>query len=79
MSTILYVGTFSSDDPTRATLPFVLSPGAFEAGHRAEIALLGEAVYLMKDYVIDQIHGVGFPPLKEILPAVIDHSVPIYV
>ena len=31
------------------------------------------------DLVVDQIHGVGFPPLKEILPAVIDHSVPIYV
>ena len=49
MSTILYTGSFGSDDPTRATLPFIAALGAVEASHQAQITLLGEATYLMKD------------------------------
>ena len=53
--------------------------GAVEAGHQAEIVLLGEATYLMKDYIVEQIDGVGWPPLQELLPQVIDHGIPIHV
>jgi len=52
MATVLYISTFGSDDPTRATLPFVSALGALEAGHKAQIALVGEATYLMKDYSV---------------------------
>ena len=79
MSTILYTSTWGSDDPTRATMPFLLALGAVEAGHQAEIALLGEATYLMKDYIVEQIDGVGWPPLQGLLPQVIDHGIPIHV
>jgi predicted peroxiredoxin len=79
MATILYVSTAGSDDPTRATIPFVAAMGAVEAGHQPQIALVGEATYIMKDYIADQIHGVGWPPLKELLQKAIDHSIPIYV
>jgi hypothetical protein len=40
MATILYTSTWGTDDPTRATLPFLSALGAVEAGHQAEIALL---------------------------------------
>ncbi len=79
MSTILYVSTWGSDDSTRATMPFLGALGAVEAGHQAEIVLLGEATYLMKDYIVEQIDGVGWPPLQELLPQVIDHGIPIHV
>jgi predicted peroxiredoxin len=79
MATILYISTFGSDDPTRATLPFVSALGALEAGHKAQIALAGEATYLMKDYVADQVHGVGWAPLKELLQKTIAQGVPIHV
>ena len=79
MATILASGTFGSDDPTRATLPFLTALGAVEAGHKAEISLIGEAVYLMKDSVADQIDGVGWPPFKDLLPQVIEHEIPIYI
>lgn len=79
MATILYTSSWGSDDPTRATIPFVAALGALEAGHQPRIALLGEATYLMKDVVADQIHGVGWPPLKELLAKVHEHAVPIYV
>ncbi|MAG37160.1 MAG: hypothetical protein CL878_13080 [Dehalococcoidia bacterium] len=79
MATILYTSTHGSDDPTRASIPFVAALGAIEAGHEAQIALLGEATYLLKDHIADQIDGVGWPPLKETLPKIIAHGVPIRV
>jgi uncharacterized protein involved in oxidation of intracellular sulfur len=79
MATILYVSTFGSDDPTRATLPFVTALGAIEAGHKPQIMLAGEAVYLMKSYIAEQVHGVGWPALNELFQKVIAYAVPIYV
>ena len=51
MATILYVSTFGSDDPTRATLSFVAALGALDAGHKPQVFLAGEATYLMKDHI----------------------------
>ena len=79
MSTILYTSSFGSDDPTRATLPFVAALGAVEAGHEPQIALLGEATYLMNATIAEQVKGVGFPPLGELLSKVIEHGIPVYV
>ena len=42
----LYIGSFGSEDPTRAGLTFVMAKGAKEAGHDVEIALQGDAVVL---------------------------------
>ena len=79
MATILYSSTYGTDDPTRATLPFLGALGAVEAGHQAQILLQGEATFLVKDYLAAQIHGVGWPPLIELLAKVADQGVPIYV
>jgi len=79
MATILYLSTYGSDDPTRATLPFVAALGAVEAGHKTQILLAGEAVYLMKSYIVEHMHGVGWPPLKELFQKAIDNGIPFYV
>ena len=79
MATILYTSTYGTDDPTRATLPFLGALGALEAGHQAQIILQGEATFLLKDYLVEQIHGVGWPPLSDILAKVIDQNIPIYI
>ena len=79
MATILYSSTYGTDDPTRATLPFLGALGALEAGHQAQILLQGEAAHLMKNYHAAQIHGVGWPPLTELLAKVIDQNIPIHV
>jgi uncharacterized protein involved in oxidation of intracellular sulfur len=79
MTTILYFGTSGSDDPTRATLPFLGALGAVEAGHQAQIVLMGEAVYLMKDAVAEAVHGVGWPPLKELLAKAVAQGISIHV
>jgi predicted peroxiredoxin len=65
MAKILYIGTAGSDDPTRASFPFVMARGALEAGHQPTITLAGEAVYLLKDEVAAATQGVGWPLVSE--------------
>jgi predicted peroxiredoxin len=79
MATILYSSTHGSDDPTRATIPFVMALGAVEAGHQAQIALIGEAAYLAKDIIVENVHGVGWPPLKELVAQAAEKGVRVFV
>ncbi len=79
MARILYIGTHGTNDPTDATFPFLLAKGAIDAGHQPSIVLMGEAALLIKDHIAQQIHGVGLPPLKELMEALVGHEVPITV
>lgn len=79
MGKLLMIGTHATDDPTKATMPFVVASGALDRGHEPGIALMGEAAYIMKDTVADAIHGVGFPKLTDLMQKMVDHQVPIYV
>ena len=78
MANILAVALHASDDPTMATLPFVTAVGAIGADKPCTIALVGEAVSLVKDAVAKNIHGVGFPPLTELIAKIKD-KVPVFV
>lgn len=79
MAKILITSTYGSDDPTRATLPFLSAQAFLDKGHEVGIALMGEGTYLMKDSIADQIDGVGWPPLKEILPKLITDGLSFYI
>lgn len=79
MAKLLFAGTASSDDPTRAALPFLGAKGALESGHEAEVFLMGEAVYLMKTEVADACNPVGWPNVGEVLREVAGNGVPVYV
>ena len=79
MARELFIGTNGSDDPTKATFPFLMANGAVEAGHEPAIILMGDAVVLMNDAVVDSVHGVGLPPLKDLFAKAIEHKVPIVV
>jgi predicted peroxiredoxin len=79
MAKILYLGTAGSDDPTRAGFPFNFAMGALDAGHQPEIFLAGEAVYLMKDAILDAVKPVAMPPVKEMLDEIVAQRVPIYI
>ena len=79
MAKLLYSGTHSTDDPTRASFPFISANGAKEAGHDPLITLLGDAVYVMKDSVRDSMHPVGFPPLSEIMAVTVANQTPLYI
>lgn len=79
MAKILYVATHGSEDPTRAGMPFHMANGAAEAGIQAEIALAGDATFLMKDYVVDSLMPVGMPSLRELFNKAVQHQTPISV
>ena len=79
MAKELFIGLHGSEDPTKASFPFVMAGGALEAGHEPAIVLLGDSVVLMRDAVAESVQGVGFPPLKEVMAQVFEAKVPIYI
>jgi len=79
MAKILAVATHATDDPTKSTLAFVTAAGALGAGKEVAIALLGEGAYLLKESIANSVHGVGFPPLPELIEKVVKANVPVYV
>ena len=79
MARILSVATHATDDPTKSTLAFVTAVGALGAGKEVAIALVGEAVYLVKEAVAKSVHGVGLSPLPELIDTVVKANVPVYV
>ncbi len=79
MASELFIGSHGSEDPTKATFPFLMATGALDAGHETAIVLMGDAVVLMSDAVLESVQGVGFPPLKELVTKVFENRVPIRV
>jgi predicted peroxiredoxin len=56
-----------------------MAKGAIEAGHETGIILMGEAAPLIKDSIAAQVHGVGIPPLKELMDFLVAREVRITV
>jgi predicted peroxiredoxin len=56
-----------------------MAAGALDAGHETAIVLVGDSVVLMNDTVAESVHGVGLPPLKELMDKVVAAKVPIYI
>ena len=79
MAKLLYIGTHGTNDPTNATFPFLMAKGAIDAGHETGIILQGEAATLIKDSIAAQVHGVGIPPLKELMDFLVARKVRITV
>lgn len=76
---ILAVTTHATDDPTLSTAAFVTAVGALGAKKDVEIVLIGEGAYLAKKAVASTVHGVGFPPLPELIEKVVKSNVPVHV
>jgi len=79
MASELFIGLHGSEDPTKATFPFLMAGGALDAGHQTAIILVGDSVVLMNNTVAESVHGVGLPPLKELMAKVFAAKVPIYI
>jgi len=79
MGKLLMVGTYGTDEATRATMPFIAASGALDRGHQPAIALMGESVHLLNDHIAAGVNGVGFPPLSELWAKMVKHEVPIFV
>ena len=75
---IMMKSAWGSDDPTRASFPFVHGLALAEAGHDVQIFLLGEATYTMRKATADSITPIGWPPLSETLQKVVAKHIPIF-
>jgi uncharacterized protein len=71
--------THGSEDPTRATLGLLIAKGIIESGNEVEITLAGDGAVLARAVVAENVHGVGIPPLKELLAFAKEKHVPVYV
>jgi predicted peroxiredoxin len=76
---VLFKSAWGSDDPTKAAFAFLHANAFAEAGHTAQIFLLGEAVSLMRTPVADAVVPVGWPPLREALARGVELGVAIHV
>jgi predicted peroxiredoxin len=79
MSRVLFKSAWGSDDPTKASFPFLHANAFAQAGHEVCIFLLGEAVNLMRTSVSDAVVPVGWPPLREALAQTIAYGIPIHI
>ena len=80
MPKLLFVSAVGASDPTRATFPFHFAVnGAREVGADAMVALIGEAVELLKPGVADGLQGIGVPPMRQLLDACKERGVKIYI
>jgi|SRR5215471_4829301 len=75
---ILMRSAWGSDDPTRASFPYVHGLALAEAGHEVQIFLVGEATYTMRKATVDAIIPVGWPPLRETMEKVVTRHIPIF-
>jgi hypothetical protein len=75
---ILMKSAWGSDDPTRASFPFLHGLALAEAGHDVQIFLLGEATSLMRKATANAIVPVGWPPLSETLEKVVAKHIPVF-
>jgi predicted peroxiredoxin len=75
---IMMKSAWGSDDPTRASFPFLHGLALADAGHDVQIFLTGEATYLMRRPTADAIMPVGWPPLSETREKVVAKKIPVF-
>lgn len=79
MGSLLVHITHGPEAPTRAALGCTVAKAARDAGHEVTLFLAGDAAYLMKPEVATNLNGIGTGALAQVLPALVDGGVPIYV
>ena len=79
MAKFFIYATAGANDPTRACLPFFIGTGASEEGHEVELALAGDATVLVQNTLIENVHPVGLPTLRELWQSVHDLGILVYL
>jgi len=75
---IMMKSAWGSDDPTRASFPFLHGLALAEAGHEVQIFLTGEATYLMRQATADAVMPVGWPSLKETREKIVAKQIKVF-
>ncbi len=64
MKILIHV-TIGPENPTKATLAFLVAKTSIEEGHTVTLFLAGDAVQLIRDNVLDNLAGLGTGKLRE--------------
>ena len=75
---MLYVGSHAMEDPYRAALVFAAATAARDKGYEARVALLGDGVLLMKDWVAKHAKPQGRPALDQAIDEAVRKGVKIH-
>ncbi len=79
MGSLLVHVTHGPEAPSRAALACTVAKAAADGGHEVTVFFAGDAAYLVKDEVIDNLHGIGTGSLRDTLPALAEAGVPMFV
>ena len=79
MAKILFNITYGTNNPTKASLGFMLARTAVEEGHEVQVFLNGDGVSLIRQPVLESLIGLGTGKLKEHFDVLLAAKVPIYV
>lgn len=71
MGSLLVHITCGPEAPTRAALGLLVARAAVEAGHEVSVFLAGDGVQLIREPVLDSLHGLGTGSLRESFDAVV--------
>lgn len=71
--------THGPEEPTRASLGFLIAKTAVDEGHDVTIFLAGDGAWLITDDVIASLVGVGTGVLSTNFMAIQQAGVPIYI
>ena len=62
--------TQGAENPTVATLAFLMAKTAIDEGHTVSLFLAGDAVPLLRDQILDNLTGLGTGKLREHFDAI---------
>ena len=71
MASLLIHVTRGAEDPTRATLAFLVARSAIQDGHAVSLFLAGDGVQLLRNEVLDALQGLGTGSLREHYEAIV--------
>jgi uncharacterized protein len=72
VTTLLFTVSHGSDEPERATVPFIAAATAAVSGQDARVVCTAEAVWLGTPGYADTIEVDGMPPLADLVRQLVD-------
>lgn len=79
MGKLLVHITCGPEAPTRAALGLLVARAGIEEGHDVSVFLAGDGVQLIRESVLDSLHGLGTGSLRESFDAVVKGGGRFYV